>query len=256
MLHKTMQILGITISTLSRNDLLLTIKTHLTSQHNITPVFITTINPEIIMHAQHDTSFAHILNTSSIQTADGIGVIWAARYLHGIHLERITGIDLMIDIAQHAAQASQSIFLLGAQEGIAEKAAYSLQQQIPRLHMIETYAGNPLCDFNKLPQAVQEKIKRAHIIFVAYGAPHQEQWIYRNLPHLSTCKIAIGVGGAFNFIAGKIKRAPLWLQKLGLEWLYRLYQEPWRIQRMSKLPFFVAKVIRAKISFHKKTLHD
>lgn len=223
--------------------------------------YVTTPNPEIILEAQKNHKYLKILNKSNLNIADGTGVLWAARYLKSIEnissnfikilkwimsllsavfyppyiknpiKKRVTGTDLMQNICKNAPQNNTKIFLLGARKGIAEKAKEILEKKYTDINITGTHAGTPKIEDEK---EIIKKIDNAQadILFVAYGAPKQEIWISRNLKKLRSIKVAIGVGGAFDFIAGKRKRAPKWMRKIGLEWLYRLIQQPSRIKRI------------------------
>jgi N-acetylglucosaminyldiphosphoundecaprenol N-acetyl-beta-D-mannosaminyltransferase len=203
---------------------------------------ICTANPELVMLAQRDVLFYTILRRCALVTADGVGLLWAARRL-GVRLpERVTGSDALPLIAERAAQANWRLFLLGAAEGVAARAATRLRERFPRLQVVGTHSGDPS------PEAEDDIVALinsagADILFVAYGSPQQEKWLARNLARLKV-KVALGVGGAFDFVAGTAQRAPRWLQRLGLEWLYRLLRQPWRWRRMaSRLPCFVLAVL-------------
>jgi N-acetylglucosaminyldiphosphoundecaprenol N-acetyl-beta-D-mannosaminyltransferase len=236
--------------------------------------YITTPNPEILLEAHKNNKFRKILNKSALNIPDGIGILWAAKYakitknsnskiikflkwiasllaipfypkyLKTVLIERVTGIDLVQKICDSSANTDIKIFLLGAEEGIAKKTKKILTKKHPNLQIVGTYAGNPSLEDEKY---IIEKINKANpeILFVAYGAPKQEMWISRNLKKLKSVKIAIGVGGTFNFISGKRKRAPRLMQNLGLEWLYRLIQQPSRVKRIFnaaiKFPIIILK---------------
>ncbi|MBN2469664.1 MAG: WecB/TagA/CpsF family glycosyltransferase [Anaerolineae bacterium] len=201
-----------------------------------------TANPEFVMMAQRDIHFYTVLNRVDLCVADGQGLLWAARRLGTPLPVRITGSDGVPLIAQWAAEEGWRLFLLGAAEGVAEEAAARLQARYPGLQIAGTYAGSPAAEEE---DAIVERINAsgADILFVAYGAPRQDKWIARNLPRLQV-RTAAGIGGALDFIVGTQKRAPAGWQRLGLEWLYRLLQEPWRWKRMTRLPRFVLAVLR------------
>ncbi|NDJ61131.1 MAG: WecB/TagA/CpsF family glycosyltransferase [Chloroflexi bacterium] len=206
------------------------------------PRHICTINPEFMMIAQHDPIFRGILRRAALTVPDGVGVLWAARRLGHLLPERVTGSDGVPLIAAAAADRGWRLFLLGAGPGVAARAGDVLRARHPALQIAGVYAGSPS------PEAEDEIVARvndshADILFVAYGAPEQDKWIARNLPRLHVT-MAMGVGGSLDFIAGVIPRAPLWLRNLGLEWLYRLYLQPWRFRRMLRLPRFVIAVLR------------
>jgi N-acetylglucosaminyldiphosphoundecaprenol N-acetyl-beta-D-mannosaminyltransferase len=128
---------------------------------------------------------------------------------------------------------------------VAEQAAAIFQTRYPGLIIAGTHAGSPALEENdEIVARINDS--RADLLFVAYGAPRQDKWIARNREKLSTVRVALGVGGALDFVTGKAIRAPRWLQRLGMEWLHRLYHEPWRWRRMVALPRFVWRVIRSK----------
>lgn len=206
------------------------------------PYHICTVNPEFMMIAQQDPNFYNILQRADICIPDGVGLLWAARRLGSPLPERVTGSDGVPKIAERAAQHGWRLYFLGAAPGVAEKAAAVLQERYPGLQVAGTYSGSPAAE-DEDAIVVQVNASHADILFVAYGAPIQDKWIARNLPRLQV-KAALGVGGSFDFIAGIIPRAPLWMQRMGIEWLFRLYLQPSRIGRMMRLPRFVLAVLR------------
>ncbi len=202
---------------------------------------IITVNPEFVMTAQDNSPFRQCINEAALVVADGIGVVWAARWLGQPVPERVTGVDTLIELARQCARRGDRLFLLGAALGVAEIAAARLQELAPGLIIAGTYAGSPAVADE---EAILERINAARpdVLCVAYGAPAQDLWIRRNLARLPVA-VAIGVGGSFDFLAGRQQRAPHWMQKMGLEWLYRLYREPWRWRRMLALPQFACLVV-------------
>ncbi len=207
---------------------------------------VVTVNPEFIVAAQSDGDFRNILNASSLALPDGAGLLWAARFLGHPLQERVTGTDTVQRIAALAAHKGYSLFLLGAAPGVAVATAARLCKMYPGLRVAGTHAGSPaLEEEDEIVHLIQKA--RPDILFVAYGAPQQDKWIARNLIRLGV-PVALGVGGAFDFISGRAKRAPRWLQRLGLEWLHRLYREPWRWRRMLALPKFVWLVVEERLA--------
>ena len=203
---------------------------------------VCTVNPEFIMIARGDPIFSQILGRADLCVPDGVGLLWAARQLGERLPGRVTGSDGVPMIAERAAQRGWRIFFLGAGAGIARRAADILTKRHPNLQVAGVYGGSP--------QESEEDdiVKRvnasgADILFVAYGAPGQDKWIARNLGRLDV-KMAMGVGGALDFIAGSVPRAPIWMRRWGLEWLYRLLRQPWRFRRMLRLPRFALLVWR------------
>jgi heptosyltransferase-2 len=203
---------------------------------------ICTVNPEFIMTAQKDINFYNILNRCDLCIPDGVGLLWAARRLGIMLPERVTGSDGVPLIAERAAREGWRLFLLGAAPGVAEKAGQILGERYPGLQIAGTYAGSPsAAEEDEI--AAMVAASNADILFVAYGAPNQDKWIARNLPRLNV-GVAMGVGGAFDFIAGVTQRAPVWMRRAGIEWLHRLIKQPWRLRRMLQLPLFVFAVLR------------
>jgi N-acetylglucosaminyldiphosphoundecaprenol N-acetyl-beta-D-mannosaminyltransferase len=209
------------------------------------PHHVCTVNPEFIVTAQRDVNFRNILRRCDLCIPDGIGLLYAARILGGRLPQRVTGSDGLPLIAERAAHEGWRLYLLGAAEGITEKTAATLTEQYPELQIVGVYSGSPAPEEE---DAIVERINAsdAELLFVAYGAPEQDKWIARNLPRLNV-RMAMGVGGAFDFIAGVLPRAPHWMRRAGLEWLYRLYLQPSRIRRQLRLPVFVLLVLRDRL---------
>lgn len=209
------------------------------------PHQVVTVNPEFIMRARADAAFRAVLRRADLATADGAGLLLAARIL-GFRLpQRVTGIDLIRRIAAEAAARGWRVFMLGAGPGIALRAAIALRRANPTLQVAGTLEGSP--DDERFEEARWHiEAARPHALFVAFGAPAQDLWIGRHQPVLRV-PLAMGVGGAFDFLAGDKRRAPLWAQRAGLEWAYRLWREPWRWRRMRALPAFMAQVGRSAL---------
>lgn len=195
-----------------------------------TPRQICTANPEFILTAQEDAEFKAILNQADLVIPDGVGVLWAARQLGKFLPERVAGSDLVVRLAERGAQQGWRIFFLGAAEGVAARAAEILQARFPAFNCVGTFSGSPRIEDEA------EILRHIHaaqpdILFVAFGHPKQDKWIARLREKLNV-PVSMGVGGSFDFIAGVVPRAPLWLQRLNLEWLYRLWKQPWRAGRI------------------------
>lgn len=211
-------------------------------QHGTRCHHVCTTNPEFMMIAQKDSIFAGVLRRADICVPDGVGLLWATKRLGTPLPQRVTGSDGVPKIAEEANKRGWKLFFLGAGAGVAQKATDVLLAQHPNLQIVGIYAGSPAPEEE---ETIVNMVNQsgADILFVAYGAPKQDLWIARNLPRLK-CKMAMGVGGSFDFIAGIVPRAPVWMRNFGLEWLYRLYLQPSRIGRMTRLPRFVWAVIR------------
>jgi N-acetylglucosaminyldiphosphoundecaprenol N-acetyl-beta-D-mannosaminyltransferase len=237
------EILGIKIHDITLDEVMVLVKSMVTSRkpHHITP-----INPEMIIASMKNEEFRKVLIQVSLGLPDGIGILIAGRLFGKRIRERVTGVDTVMAIANMANNEGYSIFLLGAAPGIAERASSVLKQKNPGLSIAGTFAGSPeVQDEDEICSRIQ-KVK-PDILFVAYGAPRQELWIARTMKRLNV-PVAMSVGGTFDFIAGVNRRAPRWMQRAGLEWFFRLVQEPSRWRRMLALPKFIVAVMLRKFN--------
>ena len=204
------------------------------------PNHIITLNAEIIYKAQSDPKLREIINNADLVTPDGSGVVWASRHLNAPVPERVTGIDLTLKLAELASKKGWTFYFYGGAPSVAENAAKSLQKKHKGLKMVGTSHGY-ITEIEKQNLLEDIKKKQPDILLVALGAPGQEFWIKDHQKYIKV-PVCIGVGGSLDVIAGKAKRAPMYLQKAGLEWLYRLIKEPHRIGRMTALPKFTMLV--------------
>ena len=202
---------------------------------------VCTVNPEFVMEARRDPAFAAVLGRVDLCAPDGVGILWAGRLLGQPFAERVTGSDGIYRICEQAAGQGWRVFLLGAGPGVAEQAAERLTERYPGLQVAGTFSGSP-ADIGWLEIQQRLATAQADVLFVAFGHPRQDFWIDKHRHELPVA-VALGVGGAFDFVAGVTKRAPLWMQRLGLEWLHRLVVEPWRWRRMRVLPVFAGLVV-------------
>ncbi len=209
-----------------------------------TPHQIATANPEFVMLAQRDPAFRAVLERADLCMADGVGLLWAARRLGRPLPERVTGSDAVPLIAARAARQGWRLYLLGAAPGVAERTAAILRERYPGLQIAGVYAGSPA---DRDAPAIVARIcqARADVLLVAYGAPAQDLWIARHRDELAV-PVMMGVGGTFDHIAGVQRRAPAWLQRLGLEWLFRLVTQPRRWRRQLTIPQFIWRVLRSR----------
>lgn len=201
------------------------------------PHMIVTTDASMLMRAHDDPNFRAIVNTADLVTPDGAGVVLAGRLLNIPIEARCAGCDMVSGLCEVAARLGRSVYLLGAAPGVAEKAAENLQRQIPGLQVAGCHDGYFTPE--QEPQIVaQIKQARPAVLFVALGIPRQEEWIRAHLEELGV-PVCVGVGGSFDVISGLKKRAPVWMQRAGLEWLYRVVREPWRLPRLAALPRIV-----------------
>lgn len=203
---------------------------------------VATVNPEFVMRAQKDGDFARVLEAAGLCLPDGMGVVWAARR-QGCDLESpVTGVDLVQPLAAMCARRGFRLFLLGAAPGVAADLASSLRKANEGLE-VAAHSGSPdRGDEEATVRFVRDQ--RAQVLLIAYGAPAQELWFERVKDRLGVA-VAIGVGGAFDYLTGRVPRAPGWVRRAGLEWLVRLLRQPWRVRRMTVLPVFAFKVLRS-----------
>ncbi len=200
------------------------------------PSHIVTVNAEFVMQAQRNIEFREAINLADIRTADGVGVVLALRR-RGTSLRRkVGGSDLIWSLSAQAARLGHRLFLLGGSPGIASRAALRLVSTYPGLQIAGTHSGSPDPGDD---EAQIKMIREAapDILLVAFGSPNQDLWIARHRDALGV-PISIGMGGSFDYVAGAAKRAPVWMQQYGLDWLWRLVHEPWRWRRMMVLPVF------------------
>jgi N-acetylglucosaminyldiphosphoundecaprenol N-acetyl-beta-D-mannosaminyltransferase len=194
------------------------------------PRQICTGNPEFLMTARRDPEFLEVLNRADLVVPDGVGLLMAARWLGGRLPERVAGSDLIYRIAERAAQRGWGLYFLGAAEGVASRTAETLTAMHPGLKVVGTFVGSPKAEEEEVIVA-RVRAAQPDILLVAYGAPQQDKWIARNRERLGV-PVSIGVGGAFDFVVGETRRAPVWIQRLGLEWLHRVGRQPWRARRI------------------------
>lgn len=190
---------------------------------------VATVNADFVVNSLRDPELRRILQEADMATADGMPLVWGARLL-GVNLaDRVTGADMVPALAERAAQRGYSLFLLGARPGVAAHAAQILQERYPGLNIVGVLSP-PNRSVLEMDPALLDEIKAVNpdILLVAFGNPKQEKWISMHTGALQV-PVCIGVGGTLDFIAGITKRAPRWMQRVGLEWVYRLLQEPRRL---------------------------
>ena len=203
-------------------------------------VMIATANAEMIMRATHDEELRDILNAAALVVPDGAGTVWAARHLGHAMPERVAGYDLAQELLRRAPAEGRRIYFFGAAPGVAEKAKEKAEQLYPGIEIVGVRNGffSP-ADNAAIIAEIREA--RPDLLLVALGVPKQEKWIAAHLAELGV-PVAIGVGGTLDVMAGVMKRAPYWMQKAKLEWLFRGLMQPKRAGRLLALPKFVLKV--------------
>jgi N-acetylglucosaminyldiphosphoundecaprenol N-acetyl-beta-D-mannosaminyltransferase len=240
---------GIGIDAISFSECISTIEKAVTDKMN---VFVVTPNVDHLMKLRHDQEFRAIYRQAFLSVADGVPLLWAMRFLGTPLKGRINGTDLLVSLTELSARKGYSVFFLGGRPGAAEKAKVRLEQTCPGVRIAGCYA--PPLGFENDPvenAKIRDMIKAASpdLLFVGFGAPKQEKWIYNWHKELNV-PVSIGIGVSFELIAGMISRAPVWMQKNGFEWFWRLLAEPgrlWKRYLVDDLRFF-PMILREKIA--------
>lgn len=208
------------------------------------PHMIVTADASGIVIAQDDAEFREIVNQADLVTPDGSGILKGAAML-GTPLEsRVSGVDIAREMCRLSAEDGFSVFFLGAEPGVAEQAVENLGRQFPGMHVAGIHHGYFKPD-QDAEIAAKVKESGAQALLVAMGIPRQEKFIQKYMGEMGIC-VAMGVGGSFDVFAGKVKRAPVWFQKHGLEWAYRLVQDPSKMSKVKSLPRFAILVLKEK----------
>ncbi|MCR1949703.1 WecB/TagA/CpsF family glycosyltransferase [Clostridium sp. DSM 100503] len=202
-------------------------------------------NPEVLYNGLHNKKLLeNFKGDKAFIIPDGVGLQIAAKYLKTPVEEKIAGIDLMKEIIKKCSKENKGIYLLGTSDENLNACVANLIAKYPKVNIVGYRNG--FFDLNKADEILNEiKEKNPYAIFVAMGCPRQEEFIAKYMEKLP-CKIFMGVGGSFDVIAEKVNRAPKWMIKLGLEWLYRVSKEPWRIKRLGSIPKFLLLVAKNK----------
>lgn len=232
-----LEILGIGIDRIDSNEALRQIGQFIASG---TPHQIVTANAEIIYQASKNEKMKDVINAAQMVTADGSGVVWASRQLGQPLAQRVTGIDLVNSICEQSAKDKWKIYILGSAPGVADTAANNIRDRFPGCNIVGTHHGY----FNEQEEAqiiAELEQLQPDVLFVALGAPKQEYWIADHIQQLNI-PVAMGIGGSMDVLSGNVKRAPKWMQKMSLEWLYRLLIQPTRFKRVLALPKFMLAV--------------
>jgi N-acetylglucosaminyldiphosphoundecaprenol N-acetyl-beta-D-mannosaminyltransferase len=234
---KKVTILGVPFINTNRKDFVALLKKRMKSEKK---TFVITANPEIIMKAKVDPEYMDIIHQATYVTADGIGVVKAAQLLNEPLPERVAGFDTMMDLLEVANQERFRIYLLGATQSVLERVMARLAAEYPNVEIIGAHNGF----FDWEDESIAREIRELEpdLVFVALGVPKQEQWIARHFDSFEK-GIFMGLGGSFDILAGEVPRAPEAWQRMNVEWLYRLVNQPSRWRRMLALPHFAWKVL-------------
>lgn len=234
-----MKILGVPVDPMTMQEAVDTITARTVSGKQ---TFVVTANAEIIMMCQENSSYNEIVcKNADIVLADGAGAVWAGRHKGYTVPERVAGYDLYRNLLDKGRKQGMKSYFFGGSPGIADIAKAKVEELYPGVEVVGTHNG--YFKEEDVPAIIEEiNASAADYLFIALGAPKQENWIMANKDKLQ-CKLFMGIGGSFDVLAGKMERAPKWMQDAGLEWAFRLYKQPSRFMRMMALPKFVIKVI-------------
>jgi N-acetylglucosaminyldiphosphoundecaprenol N-acetyl-beta-D-mannosaminyltransferase len=232
------ELLGIPIDPLTEQEAVDWVAVALTENR---PRLVVSVNPERTMQALRDPALASVLRSADLNLADGAGVLWAARRTGRALPGRVSGVDFLRALACRGALEGWRFFFLGGAPGVAEAAGGALRTAFPGFKLVGTFGGSP-DPRDDQGSVAAVRASGAQLLFVAYGGGGEEAWLSRNLG-ASGALVGMGVGGAFDFISGRTRRAPAFMREHGLEWLHRLSRQPWRWRRMLALPRFIARVI-------------
>jgi len=258
------KILGVDVTDASEEDILEYVFAFLRETKK--KVYIVTPNPEIIMYANSHKSFQLILNQARVALCDGVGLLWASRMLGKALRQRISGVDFMEKLCKESVREAAAVGFLGGRGSVAEKTAECLRDKYPGLQVIfvseewdeegfetarKLYSSSEEFTTSRevssrvasLPRTIRKEID---ILFIAFGFPKQEEWMAEHLEKLPV-RVMMGVGGAFDYFSGDVARAPKVLRTVGLEWLFRLIRQPWRVRRQTALLGFIVLVLKQRL---------
>lgn len=205
---------------------------------------IATANAEMIMNATRDEELFEILRSADLVVPDGAGTVWAAHHLGYEMPERVAGYDLSQELLRRAPQKNRRVFFFGSAPGVAEKAKQKAEELYPGISVVGVRNG--YFSSEEEPEIIREiREARPDLLLVALGVPKQEKWLNKHKEELDV-PVSIGVGGTLDVMAGTMRRAPVWMQKAKLEWLFRGLLQPKRAGRLLALPKFVFRVHASK----------
>lgn len=241
-IKKPVKILGVPVHPLTMNESVAVLEEKLQKKEQ---AFVVTANAEIIMMCQQDKEYNNIVSKQAdLVLPDGAGAVWAGRYLGNEVPERVAGFDLYNQLLKLSADKGYKAYFFGGAPGVAEAAKNKAEELYPGVQIVGCRNGY----FTEAEEeAIIKEINDAapDMLFVALGAPKQEKWLVKYRKKLKP-RVLMGIGGSFDVLAGKMERAPKWMQEASLEWAFRLYKQPSRFMRMLALPKFVLKVIFCK----------
>ena len=240
-MNERVEILGVGVDSLTMREAIGRVESFFEERK---PVIVATANAEMLMRATHDEELKNILNTAELVVPDGAGTVWAAHHLGHEMPERVAGYDLAQELMKRAPAKNRRVYFFGSAPGVADKAKLKAEALYPGIQIVGTRNG--YFKEEDEPQIIDDiKSVKPDLLLAALGVPKQEKWLAKYKDELNV-PVSIGVGGTFDVMAGVMKRAPKWMQKAKLEWLFRALLQPKRAGRLIALPKFVLKVHSSK----------
>lgn len=237
-------VLGVKINDVSLSQAVDIVSRWLDQKERLRKYYIVTPNPEFLVLASSDREFRNILNRADLAVPDGVGL-----KLSGKIKNQTPGVDLMIELCRLSARRGFTVGFLGGSDGVAVRTSERLKRMFPKLRIglaedgpVVDVGGNQLTS-HSLQSVTDSRQPAADILFIGFGMGKQERWIAQNIGKLSV-KVMMGVGGSFDYISGLVPRAPVWMRGLGLEWLFRLMIQPWRIKRQLALVKYLWLILK------------
>lgn len=239
----SINILGMRIDRVAMDQVLAMVDDYIRDRK---PRHFVTADASMVVTAQEDPELHDIIERADLVTPDGAGILWASRQLGVPIKHKVSGVDLVSEVTRLSAAKGYRVYFIGAAPGVADEARTNLTEKYPGAQIVGCQDG--YFTGEKEPE-ILENIKKANpdVLFVAMGIPKQEKWINRHKEYLGV-PISVGIGGSFDVYSGRVKRAPVWMQKNGLEWLYRLWSNPRKIGKVMTLPKFAVMTLKRKIS--------
>ncbi len=239
--QNSVRILGLRVDRVSADETLAAIHGFVAAGE---PSHIVTADASMAVLARGDADLRAIVDGAALVTPDGAGILWAGRLLGTPLQHKVSGVDLVATLCRHSAKTSTRIFFFGAAPGVAAEAADKMRERFPGTHIVGTRDGffQPIDE----PQIIEEiRAARPDVLLVAFGIPKQEKWIQQHKAALGV-PVLIGIGGSFDVHSGRVSRAPIWMQRSSLEWLYRLSKNPRKIGKVMTLPRFALLALRQR----------
>ena len=238
---KQVEILGVNVNSLTMAQAVEAVQQFIAEKK---VALVATANAEMLMRSTQDEELKDILNQADLVVPDGAGTVWAAGHLGEPMPERVAGFDLAQELMREAPARGDRIYFFGSAPGVADKAKAKAEELYPGIQVVGTRNGF-FTEADELGIIAEIKAARPDILLAALGVPKQEKWLKKHMQELQV-PVSIGVGGTLDVMAGVMERAPLWMQKAKLEWLFRGLKQPSRAGRLLALPKFVLKVVASK----------